>query len=347
MYRAGRRRRARSSGSGCCPRAVGVLAGVRRRPHLLRLRERHRLQRCAPATAPCAGSSRPPGAVKAGLALANGKLFFGDYSGPRLRDPPDRRRPGLGDRHQAARASGCGSGQFYSTPAVAYGRVYIGNTDGAHVLVLVGQRQARLDQGHRLLRLLLARRRAGPGRRSRRVFFGSYDGVLLRRSTPATARSRWTHRDGGKISGGATVVGDIVYFSNSARRTRPASACAPAARSSSMGRGVVQPRDLRRPDDLPDRLLVAVRAQAREEIGRIGKPAGREGLLDLGDRVGAVVEDRGGTGRRPRRPAGPSIRCCGCPTPPEAITGTSTALGDRPRERAARSRPGCRRGPCS
>ena len=25
---------------------------------------------------------------------------------------------------------------------------------------------------------------------------------------------RWSHRDGGKISGGATVVGDIVYFSN-------------------------------------------------------------------------------------------------------------------------------------
>ena len=69
------------------------------------------------------------GAVKAGLALADGKLYFGDYKGRvyAIRQADGGRS---GRRARAARASGSRSGQFYSTPAVAYGRVYIGNTDG-------------------------------------------------------------------------------------------------------------------------------------------------------------------------------------------------------------------------
>jgi outer membrane protein assembly factor BamB len=45
------------------------------------------------------------------------------------------------------------------------------------------------------------------------VYFGSYDGTFYALDA-RTGATRWTHKDGGKISGAATVVGDIVYYSN-------------------------------------------------------------------------------------------------------------------------------------
>ncbi|HEX4838229.1 MAG TPA: PQQ-binding-like beta-propeller repeat protein, partial [Solirubrobacteraceae bacterium] len=67
------------------------------------------------------------GAVKASPSLSGGVLYFGDYSGElqavRERD---------GQRLWASGSGGAllGSGTFYSTPAVIYGRVFLGNTDG-------------------------------------------------------------------------------------------------------------------------------------------------------------------------------------------------------------------------
>jgi outer membrane protein assembly factor BamB len=69
------------------------------------------------------------GAVKGAVALANGKLFFGDYSG---RVYAIRQADGgeVWNTGTKSGAFGFRSGQFYSTAAVAYGRVFIGNTDG-------------------------------------------------------------------------------------------------------------------------------------------------------------------------------------------------------------------------
>jgi YD repeat-containing protein len=69
------------------------------------------------------------GAVKCALALADGKLYFGDYSGRvyALHQADGTRSWSTGTKGSTF---GFRSGQFYSTPAVAYGRVYIGNTDG-------------------------------------------------------------------------------------------------------------------------------------------------------------------------------------------------------------------------
>ena len=199
------------------------------------------------------------------------------------------------------------------------------------LLVLVGQRQARLvacrpaatsmppppsptcrarpDRLHRLLRrhLLRARRRTG--------------------------RKRWTHRAGGKISGRATVVGDIVYFANlDAKKTtvgprRPA----PAARCSTSA-AALQPRRLRRQGaSTLRRAYVArvyassARAAKRKALTHAdGHAGGRQAALGLGHATLAVVEDR-------RREHGvgagveASTRCSSVPAPPEAITGTSTA----------------------
>ena len=55
-------------------------------------------------------------------------------------------------------------------------------------------------------------------------------------------RAAGRYRDGGKISGGATVIGDIVYFSNYGKKDDDrARRRARAGRSSTMGRGAFNP----------------------------------------------------------------------------------------------------------
>ena len=125
--RAERHARGRSSGAARLPAAASPRR-CSRRPHLLR-------RRSGTVYAMDADSGRvrwrfkAEGPVKGGLALSDGKLYFGDYGG---RVYAVR----LSDGSSVWRAStsgtrfGLGAGNFYSTPAVAYGRVYIGNTDG-------------------------------------------------------------------------------------------------------------------------------------------------------------------------------------------------------------------------
>ena len=152
------------------------------------------------------------GAVKSGLALADGKLYFGDYSGRvyaiRQTDGGEVWNTG----HQGRRVR----------PEVGHVLLHARGRQRArlrrqhrraHVLVLLVQRQAGVDEGHGLLRLLLPRRRArcrAAGRRSS----SAPTTAASTPSTRATARCAGRYRDGGKISGGATVIGDIVYFSN-------------------------------------------------------------------------------------------------------------------------------------
>ena len=71
---------------------------------------------------------KAPGAVKAALAYTGGRLFFGDYAGVataiRARDGKK-----IWDTGSHGLALGR-SGRFYSTAAAAFGRIYMGNTDG-------------------------------------------------------------------------------------------------------------------------------------------------------------------------------------------------------------------------
>jgi outer membrane protein assembly factor BamB len=150
------------------------------------------------------------GAVKAGLAYADGNLYFGDYAGA-----VTAVRAKNGARVWSAGTSGASfnrSGHFYSTPAVAFGRVYVGNTD-SFVYSFVA------SSGH------LAWRRgtgsyvyAAPAvgtvpRLGPTVFIGSYDGNFYALDAKGGG-VRWAHRDGGRISGAPTVVGNVVYYSS-------------------------------------------------------------------------------------------------------------------------------------
>src|SRR3954465_15990506 len=87
------------------------------------------------------------GAVKGAVALDDaGRLFFGDYGG----HVTALRRAGgqqLWQTGTSGGAFGLKSGNFYATPAVAFGRVYIGNTDG--FVYSFGARDGKLAWRHK------------------------------------------------------------------------------------------------------------------------------------------------------------------------------------------------------
>jgi outer membrane protein assembly factor BamB len=156
------------------------------------------------------------GAVKGGLALDNGKLYFGDYGG---KVHAIRRSDGgkVWEKSTSGSRFGLSSGNFYATPAVAYGRVYIGNTDG-NVYSYSSSDGAlawRMSTGDYVYAGAAVGQVAG-GRPT--VWVGSYDGKF-RALDARSGRVRWTRSLGTKISGSATVVGDLVFVSDLDRRS--------------------------------------------------------------------------------------------------------------------------------
>ncbi|HEY3828805.1 MAG TPA: PQQ-binding-like beta-propeller repeat protein [Solirubrobacteraceae bacterium] len=149
------------------------------------------------------------GAVKASPTLQNGVLYFGDYSG-HVQAISER----SGRRLWLAGSEGAlfGSGTFYSTAAVIYGRVYLGNTDGR--VYAYDASSGRLDWAYQTGAYVYASPavtdapRLGPT-----IFLGSYDGSFYALNA-RTGHVDWSYNAGGKISGSATIVGDFVYFSD-------------------------------------------------------------------------------------------------------------------------------------
>ncbi len=156
------------------------------------------------------------GAIKGGPALVGGVLYFGDYAGRayaiRARDGHQLWAVGT----NGARF-GFGSGQFYSTPAVAFGRVYMGNTDGR--VYSFGARNGALAWATGTGAYVYASPAVAdvPGL-GPTVYIGSYDGNLYAFNAQSGA-VRWSHPAGGKISGAATVLGNVVYYSDLATKT--------------------------------------------------------------------------------------------------------------------------------
>jgi outer membrane protein assembly factor BamB len=149
------------------------------------------------------------GAVKASPSLSGGVLYFGDYSGE-LQAVSER----TGRRIWISGSGGAlfGSGTFYSTAAVIYGRVYLGNTDGR--IYAYDASSGRLDWAVQTGSYVYASPAVtnAPGI-GPTVYAGSYDGTFY----AINARSghiSWTFNAHGKISGSPTILGHIVYFSD-------------------------------------------------------------------------------------------------------------------------------------
>jgi outer membrane protein assembly factor BamB len=159
------------------------------------------------------------GAVKGALALKDGKLFFGDYGGKvqAIRQADGHR---LWRSNAAGSPLGLRTGRFYSTPAVAYGRVYIGSLDG--FVYSFAASNGRLAWRHKTGGFVYSSPAvASVGATGPTVYIGSYDGKLYALNA-RSGRVRWTRKSGGKISGGPVVVGDLVFYSNLTRRSTAA-----------------------------------------------------------------------------------------------------------------------------
>lgn len=154
---------------------------------------------------------RVPGAVKGSLALAGGNVIVGDYAGVvtalRARDGARRWQtttPGGPLR---------GAGRFYAGPAVAYGRVYIGNVNG-RVLALSAA-TGRINWVHGVDDYVYASAAVA----DRTVYVGSYDHRLYALDA-VTGKVRWQRDARERISGSATVIGDLVWVSTLAKNPR-------------------------------------------------------------------------------------------------------------------------------
>jgi outer membrane protein assembly factor BamB len=154
------------------------------------------------------------GAVKASPTLVNGALYFGDYSG-HVQAIGERR----GRRIWLASSEGAifGNGTFYSTAAVIYGRVYLGNTDGRVYAYDAGT--GKLDWAVQTGAYVYASPAVtnAPGI-GPTIYVGSYDGTFYALNARTGAIS-WRYDAGGKISGSATIIGRYVYFANLASHT--------------------------------------------------------------------------------------------------------------------------------
>jgi outer membrane protein assembly factor BamB len=178
------------------------------------------------------------GGVKASLALSGGRLYFGDYGG---RVYAVRATDGHLIWRTTTHGShfGFGSGNFYSTPAVAFGRVYVGNTDGSMYSFAADSGRLAWSTGTGAYVYSSPAVAQVPGDRPT-VWFGSYDGNFYALDARSGAR-RWSYRSGGRISGAPTVVGNIVYFSDSGTKSTTALNAVTGRKVWSIKRGAFNP----------------------------------------------------------------------------------------------------------
>jgi outer membrane protein assembly factor BamB len=149
------------------------------------------------------------GSVKASPTLAGGTLYFGDYSGHvQAISEQSGRRIWSSNSEGAA----FGSGTFYSTAAVVYGRAFLGNTDGRMYAYDAGN--GRLDWAVQTGAYVYASPAAtnAPGL-GPTIYAGSYDGTF-RAFDAQSGRIDWSFGTHGRISGSATIIGHIVYFAD-------------------------------------------------------------------------------------------------------------------------------------
>ncbi len=152
---------------------------------------------------------RAASAVKASPTLSGGVLYFGDYSG-RLQAISEQ----SGRRLWVSKSEGAllGSGNFYSTAAVLYGRVFLGNTDGRIYAydAATGHLDWAMQTGAYVYASPAITNAPGLGPT---LYIGSYNGTFY----AINARSghvSWRFHAHGRISGSATIIGRDVYFSD-------------------------------------------------------------------------------------------------------------------------------------
>jgi outer membrane protein assembly factor BamB len=149
------------------------------------------------------------GPVKGALAYSRGRVYFGDYGGSVT---------ALRARNGSVAWRAAGYGQIYATLALAFGRVYVGSKSGSVYALSASSGRRLWSRGTGGYVYAAPAVGAVKGMRPA-VFIGSYSGQFM----ALDARSGhvlWSRAGYGKISGAASIIGRVVYFSSlSARRT--------------------------------------------------------------------------------------------------------------------------------
>ena len=196
-----------SSPAAPSPRRCSTAAGCSSAPRT------GRSSRCAPPTATSSGPTRPRARSRARSRSTPASSTSATTAARSTRSAArTARRSG---RSNAAKGGllGVGEGNFYSSAAVAYGRVYIGSTNGdVYSLAATNGKLAWRKRTGDYVYASPAVGKVGSGPAT--VYVGSYDGRLLRARRPHAASragcARWARRS----PGAATIVGDLVFVSD-------------------------------------------------------------------------------------------------------------------------------------
>lgn len=147
------------------------------------------------------------GPVKSAPAYYGGVLYVGDYGG--YMNAVEAKNGKLVWQSDSLGQGFGTSGAFYSTPAVAFGRVYAGNNDTR--VYSFDRHNGEIawtfsTGGYAYSGPAVARtRHTGPT-----VYIGSFDGNVYALSAK-DGEPRWIRSAGGSVIGSLTAVGDIVY----------------------------------------------------------------------------------------------------------------------------------------
>ncbi len=147
------------------------------------------------------------GAVKSAPAFYGGFLYVGDYGG--YMNAVNARTGSLKWQSSALGPGFGGTGEFYSTPAVAFGRVYAGNNDSRVYSFDISDGELAWSYstgGYAYSGPAVARtRHTGPT-----VYIGSFDGNVYALNAKS-GEPRWIASAGGPVIGSLTAIGNIVY----------------------------------------------------------------------------------------------------------------------------------------
>lgn len=146
------------------------------------------------------------GPVKAAPAFRDGVLYVGDYGGDMN---AVRASTGKLLWQSGSLGTGVSGGEFYSTPAVAFGRVYAGNNDGR--VYSYDQKDGTLAWTHSTGGYVYS----GPtvattDNTPPTVYIGSFDGNIYALNAK-NGETRWSHSAGGQVVGSLSAIGNIVY----------------------------------------------------------------------------------------------------------------------------------------
>ncbi|MCO5316591.1 MAG: PQQ-binding-like beta-propeller repeat protein [Solirubrobacterales bacterium] len=147
------------------------------------------------------------GAIKAAPAYSRGTLYVGDYGGAMS---AVRARNGAIRWQTQALGPGLGRpGSFYSTPVVAWGRVYAGNNDSR--VYSFDAKSGELAWTHSTGGWVYSGPSAArvPGTPPT-IYIGSFDGNAYALNA-RTGAARWTFPMGGRVIGSLSVIGSTVY----------------------------------------------------------------------------------------------------------------------------------------